>query len=413
MWRGLFVIAGGYLTVSCGGLADSAAGSEQGGMSSGGNASSGGGNASFAGQASTGGAGLSESCFGVSAAISSAELSKRVEQKLGLELDPEMIELPGGTPKERAQRLAGAIDSAVQGSILPGPMSRVLRDLVVDRLLAQTDPMTQERRVQPFPTAVSPSLGAELDEEFELAIAHWLSEGSGTLEHLLTDNTAFATSLLARHYGLPAPESEGFVPVLQPRETQMGLLTRGAFLARQSLAPARGTFLLEALTCVPMVPPPAVMVSLWDQPDRPPVKQIVEQSYGHTGCAGCHDVYIGYSIALDRYDELGRYREQQNGVTIDTSSHLLVGGCPPNEGRCVPTTDGRGYIEFAGPEELGRTLSKVPGVHQCLINALVQHLGMAELTEVELRCVMGEFDAKSASLSALLAVLAPRWVGQE
>ena len=64
-------------------------------------------------------------------------------------------------------------------------------------------------------------------------------------------------------------------------------------------------------------------------------------------------------------------------------------------------------------EELGRALSDTPGVQQCLINALVERLGMAELSEDELRCVMGEFEASSASLSALLIMLAPRWLGQE
>src|SRR5688500_18284122 len=95
-----------------------------------------------------------------------------------------------------------------------------------------------------------------MDEEFGRAIAHWLADGRGSLQHLFTDNTAFLTPALARHYGLPAPEGEDFVPVAQPEQTQMGLITRGAFLARQPWPPGRALLLTEALTClvVPALP---------------------------------------------------------------------------------------------------------------------------------------------------------------
>jgi hypothetical protein len=184
----------------------------------------------------------------------------------------------------------------------------------------------------------------------------------------------------------------------------MGLMTRGAFLARQPWPPGRALLLIEALTCQALPALPGITMSVWDAPDRPPVKQIVELGYGQDQgtCAGCHDVYIGYSIALDRYDGLGRYREQQNGVTIDTSWHLRVGA-----------SDNWSYLEFDGPEELGRALSEVPSVHRCLIEVLVQRLGMAALSEEELRCVMSEFGTREASLSALLAILTPRWLELE
>jgi hypothetical protein len=48
-----------------------------------------------------------------------------------------------------------------------------------------------------------------------------------------------------------------------------------------------------------------------------------------------------------------------------------------------------------------------------LIEVFVQRLGVAKLSEEELRCVMNEFEAREASLSALLAIVTPRWLGSE
>jgi hypothetical protein len=89
-------------------------------------------------------------------------------------------------------------------------------------------------------------------------------------------------------------------------------------------------------------------------------------------------------------------------VTIDTSWHLRVGASGDSS-----------YLEFDGPEELGRALSEELSVHRCLIEVLVQRLGMAKLGEEELRCVVSEFGTREASLSALLAILTPRWLELE
>jgi hypothetical protein len=395
------VLITGCAALSCGGISETQPGSERGGAGSGGQAA---GQVSSGGQTSSGGQSPSESCFELSVAVDAADLANRVERKLGVALQPAMLELLEGPPRVRARRLTDAIDSALRASSPPSLASQILHDFVVDRLLAENDPDTGERRVAPYPREMPPDLGADMDEEFERAIAHWLSDGEGSLEHLFTDNTAFLTPALARHYGLPAPEGDDFIPVPQPEETQMGLVTRGAFLARQPRPPDRAVLLFESLSCQVMVPPPGITSSVWDAPDRLPTKQFVELGYGQdqVTCAACHDVYIGYSIALDRYDALGRYREQHDGSPIDTSFRLAVG-----------PSGGKSYVEFDGPEELGRALGKAPSVRRCLIEVLVQRLGMAALSGEELGCVMSEFGARGASLSALLAILTPRWLGLE
>lgn len=121
-------------------------------------------------------------------------------------------------------------------------------------------------------------------------------------------------------------------------------------------------------------------------------------------CKSCHRVYIGYAIALDRYDKLGRYRETLDGVPIDTSYALAMPTFEPqpaeNDGQDLP---------FATPPELGRALSQASGVRACLIKNLNRQLGGTELTDSELGCILEGLQAKQGNFDSVLAMLAPRF----
>jgi hypothetical protein len=293
---------------------------------------------------------------------------------------------------------------SVRDTALPSEISELLRDFIVQQLLHDT---YLENATPPFASELSPELAADMDEEFERSIARWLAEGRSTLHSLLADNTAFVNPALAAHYGVLAPATDEFAPVALPPGQGMGLLTHGAFLARYSNFSLRAPHLVEALECVEM-PPLSEPTTLWVQPDRPPAKQAIAQNYGDAQetCSVCHRLYVGYGVALDRYDELGRYRETQNSITIDTSGLLYVPGA-------APETTTSSAIEFLGPQDLGRALAQAPVVRQCFVKRLVERLGLPALGAEELACVTKAFGARNASLTRLLTILAPRVVSLE
>ncbi|HWA74739.1 MAG TPA: DUF1588 domain-containing protein [Polyangiaceae bacterium] len=412
---GATLLALSWVLPSCGRVTEDADATHSGGSSAtggqsgaGGQATSGGSSTS-AGQASTGGASggsapLPEGCLGVPESLTGPELVARVRKRLGVELSSSDFDVPGEKPTVRGLRLTEAVDSAVRDAGPPVEMSELLYDFIVQQLLHDSH---FETGMPAFASELSPELAADMDEEFELSIASWAREGRATMSHLFTDSTGFVNPALAAHYGVAPPPSDQFSPVALPEGQQMGVLTRGAFLARYGDLPARAPHLAQALACV-TIPPLPVMTTVWAQPGRPPAKQVVAQSYGddQVTCAACHRYYVGYGIALDRYDELGRYREAQNGIDIDTSAHLYLPSDMPE------TTDGDA-VAFSGPQELGRALAASSGVRRCFATRLVERLGLPELETKELGCVLQAFAASDASLTSLLAILAPRVVSLE
>jgi hypothetical protein len=351
-----------------------------------------------------GSAPLPEGCFGLSPDLTSEELVSRVQERLGVALDVSRFDDADEKPAVRGLRLTEAIDEAVRDAGPPPPMTEILYDFIVQQLLHDEN---WQSGIPAFAADLSPEVAADMDQEFRLAISSWLQEGRATLGHMLTDNTAFVNPGLAAHYDIASPSRAEFSPVALPREQQMGLLTRGAFLARYTDPPARAPHLVQALECMTLPPPPA-LTSVWDQPNRAPAKEVIAKEYGddQANCAMCHRAYVGYAIALDRYDELGRYRDTLNGLSIDTSGQLYV----PD---VMPATGGSANIEFATPQELGRALAESSTVRQCLATRLAAHLGLPQLETKDLACVMERFDASNASLIRLLAILAPRLVALE
>jgi hypothetical protein len=415
VWRVLIAVAVGYFVLACGRVAEDAvkpgneggAGSSTGGLpSSGGSAgtggqSSSGGSAGSANPAGSGGTPALEGCFGVSPTLGSEALSRRVEAKLGLRIAPEALETSGLTMKARGLRLSEAILTTVHESGLPASMADVIRDFVVDRFLFETDRGTGERRRASFTSELPPNLGDDMDEEFELAISQWMLDENATLEGLLTCDTAFVSAALAAHYGIPLEPAQRFEAARLQADTQMGLATRGAFLGRYPRPPDRALQLAEALRCTTIPPLPLSTPSLWDDPDRKPAKQLIQMTYGdeQVTCASCHQFYVGYGIALDGYDELGRYRPTRNGYTVDTSYFVSV--------------DPGSNVDFSSPRDLGRALSKASTVRKCLVESFVARIGLDGLSEEELGCVLSAFDERGASFSSLLAILTPRLIDAE
>ena len=332
--------------------------------------------------------------------VSSEELAARVEAKLGVQLAAG-LDSAGLTVKARGLRLSEAIENSVRRNGPSTLMSELIHDFVVDRFLFKAAPGSEARQRAPFTKALPPGLGEDMDEEFELAISIWLVDENATLERLLTGETAFVNAALAEHYGIPLRPVRGFEAVRLQTDTQMGLASRGAFLARYPRPPDRGLQLAEALRCTKIPPLPLATPSPWDDPNRKPAKELIQSSYGdeQATCAACHQAYVGYGIALDGYDELGRYAPVRNGYTVDTSYSMSL--------------DPENSVDFSGPLELGRALSASSTVRECLVERFVERLGLNALSEAELRCVLTAFGQRNASFSSLLALLAPRLIDAE
>lgn len=337
-----------------------------------------------------------EGCFPLGVDVTDAQLRAAVAAKLGVSVAEGAVDATEMNALVRGQQLVDAVQGEFEQQGAPSASRQVLRSFV-GGLVAEAS-LT-------LPPELGAGVQAAMQQELDSFANHWMLGQHGSLEALLTSSTTWANDELAEHYGVARPASGTWEVIELPPERRGGLMTLGALLARLPSPPNRAMHLTDALACT-TVPPPPVLESMWNREPKQTAKSIVVQAYGddQVSCKACHRYYIGYAIALDRYDELGRYRETLNGVPIDTSYALAMPTFEPqpaeNDGQDLP---------FATPSELGRALSQASGVRACLIKKLNQQLGGPELTDSELGCVLQGLQARQGNFDSVLAMLSPRF----
>ena len=118
-------------------------------------------------------------------------------------------------------------------------------------------------------------------------------------------------------------------PTDDPRR---GLIGSAVMLAMYSLpqrtsATKRGQFIVETLLCRTVPPPPPnVDTNLDDDPmdtgEHHTLRELLEPHRADPACAACHDLTDPLGLALEHYDTIGRWRDTDQGLTIDVSGEL-------------------------------------------------------------------------------------------
>lgn len=179
---------------------------------------------------------------------------------------------------------------------------------------------------------------------------------------LFTAAETFVSPSLAEHYGLPAPEGNGWQWVSYGGSGRQGLLSHGSFLSVASgpgdTSPVRrGVMIREQLMCQPIPPPPPNVDA-----DVPPPQEAAECKWDRYAvhreagaCAGCHAQMDPVGFGLERYDREGRYRTHDDGAP-----------------QCPITGDGElvGLGTFNGPAELSSLLVGEQLLQPCVAQQL-------------------------------------------
>jgi Protein of unknown function (DUF1588)/Protein of unknown function (DUF1592)/Protein of unknown function (DUF1595)/Protein of unknown function (DUF1587) len=182
---------------------------------------------------------------------------------------------------------------------------------------------------------------------------------NGGLKDLLTATFTNPTASLAAFYGFPAPTAD-YAKTERPAGHGIGILAQASLLAALSGPGAssptkRGVLVMDRLLCreKPMVPP--------DVPDLTPpqpgvftTRQHYEEQHAKApSCKACHSRFDPIGFGFEHYDEVGRYRELDGGLPVDSKSF-------------VPTDDGTGHLfDFANLEELAQGLAAQKAPYAC------------------------------------------------
>lgn len=180
---------------------------------------------------------------------------------------------------------------------------------------------------------LAPVRGA-MKRETEMLFEHIAREDRDLIE-LVTADYSFLNRPLAEFYGLTNVAGATFQKVtFTPGSHRGGLLTHGSFLVATSnpnrTSPVkRGLFVLENLLGIEPPPPPADVPALDDaKAGGMTPKTVREQLAVHRenkSCASCHAHFDPIGVVLENYDLIGRWRETENGVPIETREKAATG----------------------------------------------------------------------------------------
>lgn len=296
----------------------------------------------------------------IEAMLQSPRFVYRIEQQRGSGLlRPSEFEMAsrlsyiiwGGPPDQRL------LDAAAQGTVhsqLPAHVDRMLSDSrarrQARRFLADWLHLDRLQNLQPnqrrYP-GWSPALAQDMRAETLAYFDHVVWERELPLTALLNTRVTMATERLAQFYNLP-PDSlltaVGDAPALEVLTDQAlqpfnledvpgrgGLLTQGSLLTvggDDASMVTRGLLVMhELLRGVVNDPPPCVDTT--PVPTRPGLTQraIASERISDNRCGGCHARFEPLAFGLEKFDGIGRYREQdEHGNLLREDGQVLIPG---------------------------------------------------------------------------------------
>jgi len=162
----------------------------------------------------------------------------------------------------------------------------------------------------------------------------------GGIEALFTADYSFVNQALGGFYGMTGVSGDAFQKVSLPPNRPPGILGHAAYLTAhaqpENSSPVQRAFIIrERILCQDLPPVPQNLDTNLDAPEgfRTNRERYTEHSSNDV-CYACHSRMDPIGFAFEHYDGFGRYRDQENGVAIDSSGELsdVPGGPIPLDG---------------------------------------------------------------------------------
>ncbi len=188
----------------------------------------------------------------------------------------------------------------------------------------------ENRRRYPFTI----ELRKDMAEETQRFFTHLIRENR-PLTELITAEYSIINNRLAKHYNIANVEGREFRKVdFSPESHRRGILTHGSMLIVTSnptrTSPVkRGLFVLDNLLGTPAPPAPPDVPELEDSKENgnedATMRELMELHREKPLCASCHARMDPIGLALENYNAMGIWRDQQNDKAIDASGVLMTG----------------------------------------------------------------------------------------
>lgn len=242
------------------------------------------------------------------------------------------------TPPDKELIDLAAAGRLADPAVMNAQVDRMLKDpragsLVENFALAWLN-VDELDKVDPLDRSFTPAMRANFETEIRMFLASVLLENRSVVDLLDADWT-FLNEDLARWYGVQGVRGPVFRRVKLDDPNRFGLLGKGAVLLRTSYADrtspvVRGAWVLERLMGTPPTPPPpGVETNLSIREGQAPstLRMRLEVHRQNPTCNGCHGLIDPPGLALENFDNTGRWREVDGDarLPIDASTVLSSG----------------------------------------------------------------------------------------
>jgi hypothetical protein len=231
---------------------------------------------------------------------------------------------------------------------------------------------TLSKDAQIFPAFVG-AVTVDAREQTLRTITDHLIARRGDYRDLFTTRRLAMNRVLSPIYEVPAPERGWSFHEFPADDPRGGLLTHVSFLALHShsgrTSPTlRGKALREILMCETVPTPPAnVNFTIVQDVSNSQLKTTRDRLEAHLSdpeCVTCHKLTDPIGLALEKFDGLGRFRQTENAVPIDTATRL-------------------DDASFDGAAQLGQVLHDDPAVTSCFVRSLFRYATGRNLDRAE------------------------------
>jgi hypothetical protein len=222
--------------------------------------------------------------------------------------------------------------------VLAAQVKRMLADqrarALVENFAGQWLYLRELATITPEVPGFDENLRAAFIEETR-SLVGWVLAKDRPITELLTANYTFLNERLARHYGIADVRGSRFRMVELPRGSHRhGILGHGSILTITSTATRtspviRGAWILgNILGTPPPAPPPGVETNIDGDGSAAitaSVRERLESHRANPSCASCHGVIDPVGFALENFDAIGAWRDQDGDTRVDARGTLVDG----------------------------------------------------------------------------------------
>jgi hypothetical protein len=281
--------------------------------------------------------------------------------------------------------------------LLADPKAREVVRFFFDKLLP-IESLASLERDGTYPS-FSAKIGSLMRTETETFLDNEIFNGPGTWPGVFTAKYTYVNQELAAYYGLTGVTGDTFQKVmLDPSTHRGGLLTQAGVLSgpihsNHENPVVRGSFIVQKLMCQAIPKPTGEIAAMVTPPDPNSAATARQRFFTHSSnpvCKACHLNMDPFGFALENFNVVGLWRDQENNVTIDASGDAPILG------------------KFNGPLEMEAALAGSEQVQQCFASHWMNFGYGRNLTEAEacaVESVRNKFKESGYNIQELLLAL--------